>query len=141
MSRKAEKILGAVILISMIVPIFTLGNHHDCQAHFDDCMIMYRDDRFGMCVLSAIDNLFMTMYVLWYLIILGGAMELSHDKNAVSPFVVISIFLAVAIWGAFVDPTKWPFVIAISISATLFLLAVYLDHKKTTVKKPSVPDA
>jgi uncharacterized membrane protein YjjP (DUF1212 family) len=78
-----------------------------------------------MCVREAIDELYWVIAFVWMFVIYGSCMILYHKKNALSPFVIIGMIIALSIWGAFVDPSKWKFVLALIPSVVLIIIGLF----------------
>jgi len=122
-----EKILAIGLYVSMLLPLLAGKPSHNCMT--DECFRIVSGFKCGMCVEKAIDNLYMTIAVLWFVIIVFSCIVFSK-WNSLSPFVVIGLIIAVSIWGAFVDPSKWMFVIALIPSVVILIIAVALDNRK-----------
>ncbi len=127
-TTRIENVLAALGYASMFLPVFFMNKHHNCH-YEDECLRIWYEGKLGVCVEDAIDNLCLTISVFWWFIIIAGCLILNKYKNAISPFVVISMVLALALFIAFIDPSKWKFFIALSISATIFIIAAIYDSK------------
>lgn len=108
-------------------PLLFTKSHHDCR--YNECFKIFYEGRLGICVEKAIDNACMAIAVLMYFIIYGSALVLSKNKNAFSPFVVMAMVFALVVFIAFIDPSKWKFVIAISIPMVILIGATIYDNK------------
>lgn len=124
---KIENILGFATFISLFLPLICLNHHHNCM--HDECMYIYCNGRLGLCVEDAIDDMFLTIAILWWFAVYGGGIILNKRRNAVSPFVIMGLLIGQAVFGAFMDPGKWGFVIALSVSAMFFIISVTVDGK------------
>lgn len=122
-----EKILAILTYASLFLPTISINSHHDCK--YDDCFRIFFNGRLGICVEDAIDSLFVSIAVLWWFIIIGGSLVLSKNIHSSTPFVVIGLFIALAVLGALLDPAKWRFVIFLLLSAGLFAASVICDTK------------
>ena len=112
---------------SIALPCFCFNSHHDC--HYDKCMHIYDNEDRGMCIYDAIDTLCMAIIIGMYISIIGGILILSKDKNAISPFVVIVLFFALALFVAIVDPAKWLFCISLLPMLIGFIIAATIDSR------------
>ena len=127
--KHIENILAIICFASMCLPIIFLNKHHDCR-YDDECLKIWHDGYLGICVEKAIDNICVAIAVMWWFIIYGSSLVLNKEKNALSPFVIIGLVFALAFFLAFVDPSKWKFVIALFVSMALFITCVFFDSKK-----------
>lgn len=125
---KIENILGIATFISLFLPIICLKRHHNCM--HDECLYIFYNGKLGMCIEDAIDDMFLIIAILWWFVVFGSAMILKNRKNALSPVVIIGLLIGQAAFGAFIDPAKWRFVIALLLSAALFITGVFIDVKK-----------
>lgn len=110
MKNKLHKVLGIALWVTMVLPCFFGTYHHNCK--YDECNYILSDFKCGMCVAKAIDGLYLTIAISWVFINIGSCMVLSK-ANALSPFVVIAMTIAISIWGALVDPSRWTFVLSL----------------------------
>lgn len=133
MSKNVEKIIGIAAFASLFIPFVALNKHHDCR--YDECMMIFADGRLGFCIESTIDSICIGIAVVWFMVITGGAMVVSKDKNAVTPFVVALLFVVAAIALACIDPSKWEFVISLIFSFVLCAISVYIDSRQKTKLK------
>lgn len=60
--------------------------------------------------------------------IVGGALVVSKDKNASSPFVFIGAMLVMSVFAALIDPSKWAFAISALLPTILFAICVAFDN-------------
>lgn len=132
-----EKILAVLTYASLFLPIISINSHHDCK--YDDCFRIFFNGRLGICVEDAIDSLFSTMAVLWWFVITGGSLVISKNIHSSTPFVVIGLFIALAVFGALLDPAKWRFVIFLLLSAGLFAVSVIFDTKNQQSQNEQKP--
>lgn len=126
---KLVNILGAAVILSLLLPVIGLRFHHDCR--YDECFRIFYKGRLGICVENAVDKMFRFLAVLWYCVIMGSALVLSKNRDATSPWIIIGVIIALAVFGAFIDPAKWLFVIALLPSLTLFMALVAVDSRNT----------
>lgn len=125
---RVTKILAIALLVSMCLPILAVNIHHDCR--YDECFRIFHNDKIGMCVEKVIDNTYSVIAIVWVFSVFGGLMILQKYKNALSPFVVMGLLIAFAVSGAFIDPAKWIFVIALLPSLAIAIIAVVVDNKR-----------
>lgn len=126
-----EKVFGIGTLVSMFIPIcFLPNNGHNCE--INDCMMIFYHDKLGCCVEKSINDLCLYLAVLWNFAILGGALVLSKSKSSVSPFVFIGVLLAVSVFAALLDPSKWKFFFASLCPAIMFTISAIYDGTKKT---------
>lgn len=118
--------LGIVFFFSMWLSCLFIEHHHDC--HEDECLRIWYEGRLGICVERAIDNMCNAISFLLPFVVCGGALVLSKNRNASSPFVVMAIVLALAVCIALIDPSKWKFVIAISVPMLILVGASIYDR-------------
>lgn len=129
--RKMEKVLGIATYISMFTPFLFLSNNgHKCE--YDDCMMIFYDDKFGCCIQKGINDLCLLLATMWSFAVVGGALVLSKNKSAISPFLFIGVLLAISVFAALLDPSKWHFVLASSIPTVMFTSCAIFDIKKTS---------
>lgn len=96
----------------------------------DECLRVFYNGKLGLCIEKVIDDMFLTIAILWWLAVCGGGIILNKRRNAVSPFVIIGLLIGQAVFGAFMDPGKWGFVIALSISAVIAITGMLFDSEK-----------
>lgn len=137
MKKRSTPFLAIGFLIVVSLPIFAIKSHHNCM--YDECYCIYYDGGFGVCVENAINNIYKSIAVLWYPVIMISCMVLSKYKTALSPFVVIVMLIALSIWGAFIDPAKWMFVVSLLPSTILLIVASIIDNHKTEKTKKLTP--
>lgn len=126
--RIIEKIIGAITFFSTFLPLLLLSNNgHTCE-YADNCMQIFYHGHLGICVLNAINDLCSGLSVLWFFAIVGGALEVSKDKNASSPFVFIGAMLVMSVFAALIDPSKWAFAISALLPTILFAICVAFDN-------------
>jgi hypothetical protein len=133
-----QNLFGIAFFAFMALPIIAFNSHHDC--HYDECFRIYYNDRVGGCVEKAIDDLYSVIIVVWWFSIYGAMIVWSKQKNAVSPFVIIGILIGLAVFGAFIAPAKWTFVIALLPSLAILVTAVVIDNKYTKEYKSDNKD-
>lgn len=125
--RMKEKIIGASTFFSTFLPLLLVSNNgHTCE--YDNCMQIFYHGHLGICVLNAINDLCYGLSVLWFFAIVGGALVVSKDKNASSPFVFIGAMLVMSIFAALIDPSKWAFAISAFVPTILFAICVVFDN-------------
>lgn len=127
--KKFWSIYAIFLSITLILPILVLEKHHNCE--HDDCFRIYYDDRVGMCVEKALDDMYFFIAIFWASVFYGSALLLSKTPNYICPFVIILLILLLSIYGALIDPSKWLFVISLFPSTILFGVAVWLDRKQS----------
>lgn len=135
MKKNTEKILSGILLATIFLPLIALSNcksHHNC--YYDECMRVFNNGKYGICVEKGIDDICLTIAILWYPIILGSCMVFQIDKNAISPFVVMALFIAMSIGLSLVDPAKWMFVFSLLPSFVLYIIVVAIDSKNQKEK-------
>lgn len=93
-------------------------------------MMIYYHDELGCCVEKSINDLCLFLAVLWNFAIVGGALELSKSKNSISPFIFIGVLLAVSVFAALLDPSKWKFFSASLCPAIMFTISAIYDSPK-----------
>lgn len=128
-----EKILGGATFVSLFLPIVFLRHHHDCM--YDECLRISYNGKLGLCIENAFDDMFLIIAVLWWFVIPGCAIILNKRKNALSPYVIIGLLMVQAAFGAFVDPGKWVFVIALSLSALIFIICAFIDGRNERISE------
>lgn len=96
---------------------------------YDECFRIFYRGNLGICVQGAIDTLFYALALLWFCTIYGSAILLSKNKNAISPVVFMGLLMVLAVFGAFIHPAKWTFVIALLPSFILFIICIAIDKK------------
>ena len=135
MTRKTiEKILGYALFISIFLPIIELdGRHHDC--HYDECMRIYTEGRYGLCIESMNDSISNGIVILWFFVIMGGAMILNKNRNTISPYIVALLVIIMAIVLACMDPSKCKFALSLIPSFILLIIATYIDNKNKDLRK------
>lgn len=126
---KLLKVLAIALFISLLFPMFTIKSNHYCDYN-EECLCIYYNGKVGDCVQTSIDGLYTGIMLIWYFAIIGGAVILNKQKNAISPFVIMGLLFGLAIWGTCIDPAKWKFVIALLPSLIIFVTAVAIDRKK-----------
>lgn len=131
-STRTEKILGFLCYTSMLLPFIFLNKHHSCNDS-DECFMVWHDGELGVCVERAIDEACMTIAFLWCFIMFCSVLVLGKNKNNISPFVVIVIVFAFALFLAFIDPSKWKFTIALFVSMASFVIAAIYDKKTNNI--------
>ena len=125
--RIIEKIIGAITFFSTFFPLLLLSNNgHTCE--YDNCMQIFYHGHLGICVLNAINDLCSGLSVLWFIAIVGGALVVSKDKNASSPFVFIGAMLVMSVFAALIDPSKWALAISALLPTILFAICVAFDN-------------
>lgn len=130
-----EKILAGILFATMFLPLIALSNcksHHNC--YYDECMRVFNNDKFGVCVEKGIDDICFTIAILWNIIMIGSSMVFQIDKNAISPFVVMALFIAMSIGLSLIDPAKWMFVFSLLPSFVLYIIGVAIDSKNQKEK-------
>lgn len=126
--QKTEKVLGIATCISMFIPFLFLSNNgHKCE--YDDCMMIFYDDKLGCCIEKALNDLCLFIATMWSFAVVGGALVLSKSKSAISPFLFIGVLLAISVFAALLDPSKWRFVFASSIPAVMFTSCAIYDSR------------
>lgn len=128
-----QNIVGGFTFVSICLPLLFLKSYHDCR--YDKCFRLFHNDRMGMCVEKAIDDMYMAIAVAWSFVIYGSAIVLSKNINSISPFVIIGFIIILSSYGAFIDPNKWLSAIALLPSTIGLIIATYLDSKEETRKK------
>lgn len=127
--RRIEKMISILFFSSLFLPIIVYFNckHHDCLNN--DCMKIFYRGKLGMCVENAIDTIYLAMAVGVWFIAYGSVIVWSKQKNAISPFVVMALVELLAVYLAFVDPSKWLFAISMLIPFVIAIIAS-IDNKK-----------
>lgn len=130
--RNISRFLGSCTFLSLFLPIlFCRNNGHDCRYDgHDDCMKIFYKEQSGCCVQDCMNDLGLFLAVVWWFVIVEGAMTVSKDKSATSPYIIMAIWFACGVLCAMLDPSKWPLVIATLLSATLFVVCTIVDGKK-----------
>lgn len=128
MNEKRTLILAIMMLISICLPYFFIDSGHDCR--YDDCFRIYYNGKVGICVEKAINYLYNAIGVIWQFSIFGSLMVLDKQKNAISPFVILGLLLSLSVFGAFVDCSKWRFVLSLLPSLAIITIAVVIDSKE-----------
>lgn len=134
-TRRIDKMISILFLSSLFLPIIAYSNckHHDCTN--DNCMRIVYHDKLGICVESAIDNMCLTMAIGVWFISYGSAIVWSKQKNAVSPFVIIALIELLAVFLAFVDPSKGLFAISMLIPFAIVAIARSIDSRRKMEEK------
>ncbi|MBE6298976.1 MAG: hypothetical protein E7083_01415 [Bacteroidales bacterium] len=127
MRKTITKIIGYTIFFSLFIPFVALKKHHDC--HYDECMIIYTEGRCGLCIESMIDSICKGIVILWFFVIMGGAMILNKNRNTISPYIVALLVIIMAIILACMDPSKCEFALSLFPSFILLIIASYIDSK------------
>jgi hypothetical protein len=121
------KALGISCFLSLFLPYTTLSIRHNCT--YDKCLLIYRAGDIGECVEKSIDNLYLIISILWFITIMGGAMILQKNKNAISPFVFMVALIGASAYGASMDPSKWSFVISLLPSFVIVIILAAIDNR------------
>ncbi len=127
--KQIDKIISILFLLSLFLPIIAYSNceHHDCMN--DECMRIFYRGKLGICLESAIDTMCMAMAVGVWFIAYGSAFIWSKQKNAVSPFVIMALIEILAVYLAFMDPSKWLFAVSMLIPFVIVTIAEAIDYK------------
>lgn len=132
--KRIENIVALLLFATPFLPVFSINNHHDCRTEIDECLHLHyfhkHDFVYGDCVIEAVDKLYFAIAILWYMVIYGSCIVFYHNTNTISPYVVIALIIAVSVWGTFIDPAKWMFVVSLLPSLFLLIMAHILDKKK-----------
>lgn len=133
--KRIDKMISILFLSSLFLPIIAYSNciHHDCSN--DECMRIFYRGKLGICVESAIDAMCLAMAVGVWFIAYGSAIVWSKQKNAVSPFVIMSLIELLAVYLAFVDPSKWLFAASMLIPFIIVTIARSIDNKREMEEK------
>lgn len=131
---RIDKMIAILFFLSLFLPIIAYSNskHHDCLN--DECMRIFYRGKLGMCVEHSIDTICLTMAVGVWFIAYGSALVWSKQKNAVSPFVIMALIELLAVYLAFVDPSKWLFAASMLIPFIIVTIARSIDDKKKPCK-------
>lgn len=101
---------------------------------YDECLYILYDGKLGVCIEDAIDDMLLIIAILWFFVAIGYGIIKNNKKNAISPFVIIGLLIGQSAFAAFIDPAKLGFVIALSLSATLFTICAFIDSKNKAIK-------
>jgi hypothetical protein len=126
--QRLQKIIGVVCYAAMFLPLIALKSHHNC--HYNECFFIFSDDRKGICVEKAIDDMYMAIAIIWWCVIYGSAMTFSKSPNSTCPFVIIGLIIAISIYGAFIDPSKCFFVAALLLSVIPLIVTIEIDKRE-----------
>lgn len=121
------KILAVAMCGTMFLPFCFLRSHHDCR--YDECFRIFYNDKMGVCVENAIDNICSAISIAWWFITIGGLIVLNKNKSAVSPFVIMGLTIILAVSLSFVDPAKWVFVLSLLPSLAIMITVVIIDSR------------
>lgn len=118
-------------IFSCFIPLLFLSdNGHNCE--YDYCMKIFDGEGFGICIEKAINDFCLVLAIMWYFVVIGGLLIRDKCKTAVSPYVFICSLIAVSVFAALLDPSKWAFVFASLIPTAFFVACDILDNKRTT---------
>lgn len=128
--RRIDKMISILFLSSLFLPIIAYSNceHHDCRN--DECMKIFYRGKLGICVENAIDTMCLTMAIGVWFIAYGSAIVWSKQKNAVSPFVIMTLIELFVVYLAFIDPSKWLFAISMLVPFVIVIIAGIVDNKR-----------
>ena len=101
----------------------------------DECMRIFYRGKLGICVENAIDTMCLTMTIGVWFIAYGSTIVWSKQKNTVSPFVIMALIELLAVYLAFVDPSKWLFAISMLIPFVIVTIARSIDNKREMEEK------
>lgn len=134
-TRRIDKMISILFLSSLFLPIIVYSNceHHDCMN--DECMRIFYRGKLGICVENAIDTMCLTMTIEVWFIAYGSTIVWSKQKNTVSPFVIMALIELLAVYLAFVDPSKWLFAISMLIPFVIVTIARSIDNKREMEEK------
>lgn len=127
MKERLKNIFAVLFLGSTFLPIAALKTNHDCR--YDECLRILSNYKLGACVQKSIDDLYFAISVIWYFVIIASCMVLYHKKVALSPYIIMATIIAFCVWGAFLDNSKWIFVVSLLPSLVLLIIANILDNK------------
>ncbi len=129
--RKAiEQLVVWGTIFSCLMPLLFLSdNGHNCDC--DYCMRIFDGGAFGVCIEKAINDFCFVLAIMWYFVVIGGLLIRNKFRTAVSPYVFICSLIAVSVFTALLDPSKWAFVFASLIPTAFFVTCDILDNKRT----------
>lgn len=129
MKNKLLSVFSILAYISQFIPFFLIKSHHSCE--YENCIRLCYNDIYGVCIQKHIDDLYWIISILWLFVFTGTCIVFSQKVRSISPFVIIAMIIAISIWGAFIDPSKWMFAIFLTLSAAFLIIASIIDYKKT----------
>lgn len=134
-TRRIDNMISILFLLSLFLPIIAYFNckHHDCIN--DECMRIFYRGKLGICVENAIDTTCLTMAIGVWFIAYGSAIVWSKQKNTVSPIVIMALIELLAVYLAFVDPSKWLFAISMLIPFVIITIARSIDNRRVMEEK------
>lgn len=125
--EKLEKIIGGVTFFSLFLPVVSLKKNHSCM--IEDCFRLFYKGNIGICVEKTIDNLCMFIAIAWVFIVMGGAIIWNKNTHAICPFTIMASVIALTVYIALIDPSKWSLAISLVISFIIVVVAVVCDIK------------
>lgn len=130
--EKIANVLAGSLFLSFFVMFFCLKhNGHECE--YDECMRIWYRGNLGICVEKAIDDLCSYLPCIWYMAVIGSAVVMNaigrNKRNdiSMSVFLFLAAILAVSVFAALLDPSKWGLFFAMLGSAVIFIAIVALD--------------
>lgn len=127
MKKILDKILSVIFFISMFLPIFFINPHHDCKS--DECIKIFYNEKFGTCIEGAIDSLCFAIAVGVWFIVIATTIIWSKKIEAFSPIVFMVLTELLAIYLAFIDPSKWGFAVSLLLPFVITIIVGKIDRK------------
>lgn len=129
----ANVLVGCLYLSFLAVVIFGCkDNGHKCE--YDECMRIWYRGNLGICVEKAINDLCSFLSCIWMMAVIGAAVVMNaigrNNRNDIptSIFLFLAAILAVSVFAALLDPSKWGMFFAMLGSAVIFTAIVALDN-------------